>query len=331
MRRHTFLSPDGGGASVVVPKSFSSGTDAAEWAAKAATVINDLTKRGESTDAAVEKLSAEFRAAVERGQTPVVRERDTTGGNLRDFVGAKGIRFGTNLADVKFNHDSGDGVDNARKGSFGGLSYEEQPVSLFESAPVNEWHKDFLRANNARVVVETLMGQPSKSVRSKMLALMDRCPDPTLRSALEAHVKAVTNSSGVGAEWFPSIYSTSLYEDYRTPNRLMGLLGSVEVPKGSLVVPTISDTIRPYLKGQINNDDPQKYTASSPSSSSVTITPTGTAARLVVDDGMVEDSVFALLPELQARLMRALEDGYEDAMINGDTAASHQDAIASWN
>lgn len=57
----------------------------------------------------------------------------------------------------------------------------------------------------------------------------------------------------------------------------------------------------------------------------------GFAVRVLIDDSAAEDSVFPLLPQIQKRVGRALMDGYEDGMINGDTTATHQDAIAGWN
>ena len=50
-----------------------------------------------------------------------------------------------------------------------------------------------------------------------------------------------------------------------------------------------------------------------------------------IDDAAGEDSAFAIIPALSRQIAQDLEDAFEDCMINGDTAASHQDDIANWN
>ena len=140
----------------------------------------------------------------------------------------------------------------------------------------------------------------------------------------------MSDTAGSGAEWIPDTWSQQLYEEYYTPAGIDALFATVDIP-GPIVIPGITDVIRPYIKGKISNDDPAKYTASTPTTSSTTIDPGGLAARVLIDDAATEDSIIPMLPEIQRRLARALRDGYEDAMINGSLTATHEDAIASWN
>ena len=88
---------------------------------------------------------------------------------------------------------------------------------------------------------------------------------------------------------------------------------------------------RPYLKGSVNTDNPAQYTASSVSTSQKSITIKGLASRFIIDDSAAEDSAIAVIPSLQRQIVADLNDAMEDALINGDDTATHQDAIADWN
>ena len=88
---------------------------------------------------------------------------------------------------------------------------------------------------------------------------------------------------------------------------------------------------RPYIKGSVTSDNPAQYTASTIATSQKSITMTGLAARYVIDDQAAEDSAVLALPQLQRQIVMDLNDAMEDAIINGDSAATHQDDIANWD
>jgi hypothetical protein len=57
----------------------------------------------------------------------------------------------------------------------------------------------------------------------------------------------------------------------------------------------------------------------------------GLACRYVIDDQAAEDSAILAIPQLQKQIVMDLNDAMEDAIINGDTAGTHQDDIANWD
>ena len=57
----------------------------------------------------------------------------------------------------------------------------------------------------------------------------------------------------------------------------------------------------------------------------------GLASRYVIDDQAAEDSAVLAIPTLQRQIVMDLNDAMEDAIINGDSTATHQDDIANWN
>jgi len=275
--------------------------------------LAELSGKADAQERATADLTRKFQALLERTEKPAA-EKQPDGTDVTRFVKADGsIRIRSEKVVTTFAKQP---VHTETKG-------------LFDSAPADQWHADLLRLTSARHVYRKLTGNTSSPVLDGRI--IEHCSRATgkMRDAVE---RAISDSAGSGAEWVPDAYSTELYEEYFAPAGIDALFPIVDVPAaGALIIPGITDNIRPYLKGKVTSDNPANYTGSTPTSSSTTITPQGFAALVRVDDSVVEDSIFAMLPELNRRLSRGVRDAYEDAMINGDSAATHQDAIASWN
>lgn len=160
---------------------------------------------------------------------------------------------------------------------------------------------------------------------------LNKCPNPVLRSALGAHFKAFNDSAGQGAEWIPDTFVPDLYREFQIPRGLRALFPVVEVTGNTILRPRITRGVRPYRKGQIEQDDYRHYTGSTPQTGDATISMEGLAARVAADDAALEDSALVAAQIIRAEVVDALDSGFEDAYINGDTAATHEDAISSWN
>ena len=272
-----------------------------------------------ATKAAIDDLTQKFQKLQER-QIDNAREARPTGESVAKFIKADGS--------VALSRGT-------ERTTFAGKSVEIEREGLLDGAPCDEWHVDLLRLSAARHTARRLLSKGHRMAETpvldaKILSHMAKAA-PSIRGALEKTVeKAMSDTAGSGAEWIPDTWSQRLYEEYYTPAGIDALFEIVDIP-GPIVVPSITDVIRPYLKGKVTSDDPAQYTASTPTTANTTIEPVGFAARVLIDDAAAEDSIIPLLPEIQRRLARALRDGYEDAMVNGDTTATHEDAIASWN
>jgi len=282
---------------------------------QAKATLATLTGNDEAQKRAIEDLTVKFQALQERAHNPQMTP--PTGGNFQRFMGGKGevcLKSGM------------------QKVQFAGQTIEVEQAGLFNSAPVDAWHQELLVLHAARHHVRTILGNGPKdpaatpSIDKKILRHLAQAPRE-IRGGIE---KAISDTASSGAEWIPDNWSPVLYEEYYAPPGIDGLFNTVDIP-GPMVMPYITDVIRPYLAGKMSSDDPAKYTPSTPTSGSTSIEPVKFAGRTMIDDSALEDSIFPLLPEIQRRLGRALRDGYEDAMINGDSTATHQDTIASWN
>jgi hypothetical protein len=153
----------------------------------------------------------------------------------------------------------------------------------------------------------------------------------SVRDALEPKIRALYDGSGVGDDFVVDGYMPSIYRAFEVPKGLAAAFDTVQVSNETFVRPSVTTGARPYLKSEISSDTPAAFTPSTPATDQAAIQIKALAVRILVGEHLAEDSAIAAIPFAQSEIGMALEDGYEDVMVNGDTAGTHQDAIASWN
>jgi HK97 family phage major capsid protein len=199
---------------------------------------------------------------------------------------------------------------------------------LDADVPVNDWHEDLQKIAAKRAFARLIMSNPHTPKSD--LALY-RHLQSAPRSLQPAITKAFSDTASSGAEWIPDEFIPSLYKTFEIPRGLRALLRTVEVDRATVLIPKMTRGGRPYIKGKVTSDNPANYEASTVSTAQSSVTIGGLACRMVIDDAAAEDSAIAALPTLSAQIAQDLEDAFEDAMINGDTATPHEDAIESWD
>lgn len=218
------------------------------------------------------------------------------------------------------------------RSEFAGQPVDIEVEGLLDGAPVTEWDAQFKRLALGRTMYRMATGRATPKIDAMILAHAAKAPTANgFRKAIEATiVKSISDTAGTGAEWIPDVPVSTLFEDFYTPNGIAALFPTINIA-GPMLIPSITDTFRPYLKGKVTTNDPSQYTASDAVSANTTIETVGFAVRSVIDDAATEDSIFPLLPEIQKRMGRAVADAYEDCMVNGDSTATHEDTISAWN
>lgn len=155
-----------------------------------------------------------------------------------------------------------------------------------------------------------------------------------LWSCSEQVNRIFNDTNGTGGEFIPDeVRLPELEKDLKYSDFPLACDNIATTPTSTvnLRLPFAGTGLLPYLYGYASSDTPPAFTASTPSTSERQIAIKGFAVRLPMDRDAVEDSIIDALPEMRAMIARALKLGKEDAFINGDTAASHQDALANWN
>ena len=208
------------------------------------------------------------------------------------------------------------------------VSVEESGLLDSEFA-CSDWHSELKSIASDRHLARLLMSDP---YTPKLDARLYRHLKLAPRALQPAITKAFNDQSGTGAEFIPDQFISDLYQEFQLPKRLRGLLTRVQADRNTLLIPRLNRGGRPYIKGEITVDSPlAQYTTSTPSTGQKTINIKGLASSYVLDDAAVEDAALAVLPIFSQQIAQDLEDAFEDCMINGDTAATHQDDIANWN
>ena len=203
----------------------------------------------------------------------------------------------------------------------------EQKGLLDAEVYANQWHADLCKMNQDRSLARMMMKDPyTPKADMKLYSHLQKAPS-FMKNAVN---KIFADSSGVGGEWIPDEFRTELYQTFQVPRGLRALLPSVQMERETLLIPKLSRGGRPYIKG-VATDDLAKYQASTIETAQKTVRAKGLATLMNIDDAAGEDSAFAIIPALSRQITQDLEDAFEDCMINGDTAASHQDDIANWN
>jgi len=135
-----------------------------------------------------------------------------------------------------------------------------------------------------------------------------------------------TGTDASGGYWAPTVMSADLVEKVYEGCNLLPLIPRVDFPMGRATweLPTEGSDTEIYMSGEATADDgDEKFTASTPGTSKVTISAKQLTSRTVVSWEMEEDSIVPIAAHVRTKMIRAFTRGLEDAIINGDTTSTH--------
>ena len=135
-----------------------------------------------------------------------------------------------------------------------------------------------------------------------------------------------TQTASEGAEWLPTLVSATLLSDIDIERGLARRLQRFSMPSASFVWPLSTTDATAYIVSEaLNDSNADTFTKSTPGTSKITFTAQGMGAATAVSGEMTEDSIIPAIPFIRSKLLEALRDGEENALINGDNASTHQD------
>jgi HK97 family phage prohead protease/HK97 family phage major capsid protein len=134
-----------------------------------------------------------------------------------------------------------------------------------------------------------------------------------------------TQTAGEGLEWVPTGFSATLQEVAQALGDISDLFPSFTMPTNPYKWPIATAFPTIYYWPESQDDNSPSITASNRSTSNVTFTAKQFAGRVLTSGEMTEDSIIPVLPDIRQSLAQALVRAREDAILNGDTAATHQD------
>ncbi len=140
-----------------------------------------------------------------------------------------------------------------------------------------------------------------------------------------AHAMAGGNS-GYGAEWVPEEMSAEFTEYLRLQPNLPNKFKTWMMPTGSSAkYPFQNGRAVVYKASENLVDSGAQARKTNIATEAKTFTPITFIGALVTSEVLTEDAVLNMIQLIRTELATALLEGLESAIINGDTAATHQD------
>lgn len=228
-----------------------------------------------------------------------------------------------------------------------GCQTDDGPLpGLLDSQTETPWVsrlKDIVQGRNTLLFVAQQAGQnvPKgygaliRQANRSLKRHLQRAPSAEIRNALgmERVDRLFSSAATAGAEMIFDMDMPRLADRVDLNSPISGLFEQVQVNSGRrVVVPTISGGITPFLQSAATTDDPPKRRKSSAVIGSKTYDIVTFAIATQYDEDASDDVTWISVANVLAdKLGKAMAWGREDVVINGDTTATHQDTLSTWN
>lgn len=188
-----------------------------------------------------------------------------------------------------------------------------------------------------QLAVKTLISTPSTD--AKVIALQEKSDDlyitsimmktdprnlkmyPDFQKALD------TQTAGEGAEWVPTILSAELIRMIELAYRIPALHRDIPMPSDPYEIPAkVGKQIAYKIAEQIEATGQTKIPISKFATGKVVMTGAGIGTRTLVSHYLEEDSIVPVLPLIKEGIVDSANEAMEQAIVNGDTTATHQDS-----
>lgn len=144
-------------------------------------------------------------------------------------------------------------------------------------------------------------------------------------------------SAGFGLEFIPTNFSAQLIQKFRLELMVANLFRRIQMPTATYKLPLeFTDSTASYI-GEVTTDtniyDPTyqgtppegAIPASQPKTANITLTARKMALRTVWSDEIQQDSIINIVEYARDKIAKAMANAVENADLNGDRTATHQD------
>lgn len=170
-----------------------------------------------------------------------------------------------------------------------------------------------------------LCGKPQdEGIDTRDLERGEKLGDYMFQSLKQNGIKALTSTgTGTGSEWVPRNLSSELYRRLYLESQIAQVLQAREITQPSDPYDLPFSTTRPtFYMNSVQNKEPLPST---PGSAKITLTTKKLIALVQYSYEANEDAIIPILPLIETLIGEAAAAAYENALINGDTTATHQD------
>jgi|LakMenEpi03Aug12_release.lakeMendotaPanAssembly.Ray.scaffolds.fasta_scaffold175829_2 hypothetical protein len=295
----------------------------AAWVKSQGERVTKLERSVAEKEVTIERMAADFKSAQQTITTLSAQKSAAPdlSGSDRDLAA-----FIVDGKVVARSFDKGDTRPRAR-----------HLPGLLDSKPIHPWQAEFQKAvEDHTLAITAIHGTPALDNAD----LMVRGCRPTyeaiqavFRRAPEAIRRAFDSATGTGGDFIPTpLLASPLWQvEEFDPDGLLGLFDETPMTSSSVELPLGTLYPKPYkLTGQ-TGDNPAAYKTSSVGTDKLTITASGLAVMVFMHEDATEDSIVPALPFIRESMVRSMAIGERLCVVNGDTAASHQDALSTWD
>ena len=147
-----------------------------------------------------------------------------------------------------------------------------------------------------------------------------------LQNEIDSFKKALgTATSGEGADWIPTQYAAEMVDEVRLNLMVAAAHRTIQMPTDPYTTPIKIGRSTAYLASEALVDAPSELRKSQFQTGNVTFTAKTLAVAVPFSFEFDEDSIVPVLPAVRSDIALAIAEGIENATINGDTSAAHQD------
>lgn len=195
-----------------------------------------------------------------------------------------------------------------------GVSSQER----VESEIIGSMPKELRQNIDEMVVASKLLGKPVQNLKSW---------GEWKRRAGEFKKALDTATGAQGGDWVPTNFSNELFEFVQLEAKVPNLFRTIVMPSNPYKLPVGLSRISTFKHAEQTADTGQtKITVGDGSNvGNATLTAVGHAARVLTSTELDEDSIVPVLPWLVRDIAKAIAEGREDFILNGDSAGTHED------
>jgi len=229
-----------------------------------------------------------------------------------------------------FNIKHDDGY--VERGLLSGLpktAWEMKAQELIESRSMVHMARGQKRRFNGKLTsplidsqIRRHMRYAPRAVRDVMTREIERLMDPK---------RILTDAATQGQEWIPNLHLPLLEREVDLPRNVAALFANVNMQTRDSTVNVLDGRLTPRLKSPGLNDNPANFTPSSLVTSNRSVSIPGMVARTVFDEDTSEDTIMNSVQILRFEIGSCITDGWEDALLNADTAGSPGDDYDNWD
>ncbi len=220
--------------------------------------------------------------------------------------------------------------------------FRSDTAGLLASKPINDAHRNLIEACESLYVVAVArhgrdafdhrgQGYRADVIRretaawNKVQRAWSKMPAPIRR--------AWDDQSGSGGEFIPTpLLASPLWQvEQYDPDGFVGLFDTLTINSESVELPVGTSYPVPYKGGGAVGDNPAALAKSTLGTDKLTLSATPMYTMVLIHEDASADSIVAAFPFIRDSISQSLAMGLRLCIMNGDTAATHQDAIATWD